>query len=357
MRIVQIIDSLEVGGAERMAVNYANALAEKIDFSGLVATRKEGNLKTQLNPNVGYLFLDRKNTIDFRAILRLKSYCKTNNVGYLQPHSSSYFIAFLVKLIYPKIQIVWHDHNGLSEFLGSQKWMPLKIASFFFKGILVVNYQLKNWAVRELNCKHVLYLPNFTNPETDTRKETVLNGIPGKRILCVANLRDQKNHHLLLKVAEKLKQTHGDWSFHLVGKDFQDEYSKAINGLILEKKIAQNVFLYGTRNDTASIINDSDIAILTSKSEGLPVALLEYGLYQKPVVVTEVGEIPLIIKDGENGYLVPSKNADLFYKALVSLIENPESRKKFGTALHKTIMDNHSQEAIIGNYLAWIKKL
>ena len=40
MRILQIIDSLEAGGAERMAVSYANALANEIEFSGLIATRK-----------------------------------------------------------------------------------------------------------------------------------------------------------------------------------------------------------------------------------------------------------------------------------------------------------------------------
>ena len=49
MRILQIIDSLEAGGAERMAVNYANALAITIEFSGLVATRKEGPLLNQVN--------------------------------------------------------------------------------------------------------------------------------------------------------------------------------------------------------------------------------------------------------------------------------------------------------------------
>ena len=72
MRIVQVIDSLEVGGAEKMAVNYANALSERIDFSGLIATRAEGNLKKQLNGKVSYLFLNRKGTIDFSAALRLK---------------------------------------------------------------------------------------------------------------------------------------------------------------------------------------------------------------------------------------------------------------------------------------------
>ena len=56
MRIIQIIDSLEVGGAEKMAINYANALAQRIEFSGLIATRKEGDLKSQINENVDYFY-------------------------------------------------------------------------------------------------------------------------------------------------------------------------------------------------------------------------------------------------------------------------------------------------------------
>ena len=62
MRIVQLIDSLEAGGAERMAVNYANALANEIDFSALVATRKQGPLLDQLDPTVSYLFFNKKRT-------------------------------------------------------------------------------------------------------------------------------------------------------------------------------------------------------------------------------------------------------------------------------------------------------
>ncbi|MBC7606879.1 MAG: glycosyltransferase [Burkholderiales bacterium] len=357
MRIVQIIDSLEVGGAERMAVNYANALSKKIDFSGLVTTRKEGDLKQHLAEQVDYLFLNKKHTVDLTAVLKLKVYCKENNVDILQPHSSSYFVAFLVKLIYPKIRIVWHDHNGLSEFLGSQKWLPLKLASCFFSGIIVVNYQLKAWAIKELKCKKVLYLPNFTNGEETTSNTTILKGNTGKRILCLANLRDQKNHFFLIKVAEKLKVSHPEWSFHLVGKDFYDDYSKQIRSLIILKGLENNVFVYGTKNDTVNIISQSDIAILTSKSEGLPVALLEYGLYKKPVVVTSVGEMPLIIKNNSNGYLVPFDDDTHFYEALTLLIANPDLRVIFGEALQKTIHENHSEIAVLKQYLEWLKNI
>ena len=357
MRILQIIDSLEIGGAEKMAVNYANALAENCDFSGLVATRKEGNLKSHLSNKVDYLFLNRESTLDFKAIFKLRKYCKENKIDFLQAHSSSFFTAFLVKLCYFKINIIWHDHNGLSEFISKRKSLVLKLASFFFKGIVVVNYQLKNWAIKELNCKQVIYLANFTIVDSNQKRETELHGIEGKKIVCVANLRFQKNHFLLIEVAKMLKESHPDWSFHLIGKDFNDDYSAKVKNEISACKLDDNVFLYGSKNDTNAIIHQANIAILTSQSEGLPVALLEYGLNKKPVVSTSVGEIPMIIKNGENGFLVPKYEAKSFYEALIKLIENDELRHKISANLYQTIQQNHSQEAIIGFYLNWLKNL
>jgi glycosyltransferase involved in cell wall biosynthesis len=357
MRIIQIIDSLEVGGAEKMAVNYANALSKKIEFSGLIATRAEGNLKNQLHKEVSYLFLNRKKVIDFSAVFRLRKFCKENNVDYLQPHSSSYFIALIVKISYPKIKLIWHDHNGLSEFISTQKSFILKMSSHFFKGIIVVNYKLKNWAEKELNCSNVVYLPNFTSQNSESKLETILEGVEGKRILCLANLRDQKNHFLLLEVAEKLKKSKPDWTFHLVGKDFKDDYSAQIKGLIKSKKLSGNVFIYGSKNDVNNIINQSDIAILTSKSEGLPVALIEYGLMKKPVISTKVGEIPLIIKEGINGFIVGVNDVEEFYKRLLKLIDDATLRHSFGNYLNQTILENHSEEVVIIKYLNWIQKL
>ncbi len=357
MRIVQIIDSLEIGGAEKMAVNYANGLSKRAEFSGLVATRAEGNLKTQLSDSVSYLFLEKKKTIDIPAVLRLKKYCKQNKVDYLQPHSSSYFTALLLKFIYPRVSIIWHDHNGLSEFISSEKSFSLKIASFFFKGIIVVNYKLKAWAEKELNCKNVIYLPNFTSIDSSIKSETTLKGETGKRILCLANLRDQKNHFFLLEVAEKLKISAPDWTFHLVGKDFEDDYANQIRALVKSKNLENNVFIYGSKNDIKNIINQSEIAILTSKSEGLPIALIEYGLSKRPVVTTKVGEIPMIIKDGINGFMVDANDVNSFHLNLSKFITNEDLRTQLGNSLYKTIIDNNSEEGVIANYLNWVLSL
>jgi glycosyltransferase involved in cell wall biosynthesis len=158
-----------------------------------------------------------------------------------------------------------------------------------------------------------------------------------------------------LKVAKKLKETHPDWTFHLVGKDFEDDYSAEIKKLIVDYGLKDQVFLYGSRNDIENIVEQATICVLTSRSEGLPVALLEYARGKKPVVVTAVGEVTAVIQDGKNGFVVP-QNEELFYAALFKLIESETLRHNFGEAIYTTVSKNYSEEAIIKNYLNWLQK-
>jgi glycosyltransferase involved in cell wall biosynthesis len=355
MRILQIIDSLEAGGAERMAVNYANALANEIEFSGLVVTRKEGPLLNQISSNVSYLFLNKKSVLDIQSVLKLRKFVIQNTVDIVQAHSTSFFLAFLLKLTYPRIKLIWHDHYGDSEFLSQRPSLSLRFIIPFFNGIIAVNQKLKIWAEQKLHFKNVIYLPNFPSEENTISEQTILHGIQGKRIVSLANLRAQKNHFLVLEVAKKIKQSHPDWTFHLVGKDFEDDYSKKIKTMILDFNLENTVFVYGSRNDIKNILEQSAIGILTSQSEGLPVALLEYGLFKKPVVVTNVGEIPLVIQDGINGFVVEMGSVQLFFDSLVKLIESDTLRLDFGNELQKTIGNNYSEQAVIQQYSNWIK--
>lgn len=357
MRILQIIDSLEAGGAEQMAVNYANALVDKIDFSGLVATRAEGVLKNKLCSRVSYLFLNKKSVLDFKAVFRLRKWVIENKISHIQAHSSSFFIAFLLKMILPRIQLIWHDHYGDSEFLDRRSTFELKIGLTFFKGIISVNQKLKNWAQKNRLSSNVIFLPNFPSKSEVGNPPTILFGIKGKRIVCLSNLRPQKNHFLLLEVANKIKETHPDWSFHLVGKDFQDDYSRQLNEKIAELNLEKTVFIYGSKKDIDFILNQSSIAILTSQSEGLPVSLLEYGMQKMPVVVTDVGEISSLIKSKVNGFLVLSKDSKSFCEALILLIENTDLRKEIGEALYEKVNKTYSESAVIQKYLVWLKSL
>lgn len=357
MRIVQIIDSLEVGGAERMAVNYANVLSKEISFSGLVVTRKEGRLKNEIDANVSYLYLNKRHTLDLKAIFRLKTYCKSNKVEYVHAHGTSYFSALLLKICLINIKIIWHEHYGArsEEKLVHNK--ILFLASKFFSGIIVVNHVLKEWCFSVLKFKKVIYFPNFIFANKSENEITILKGKENQRILCLANLKKPKNHNLLTRVAKRIKATHPDCTFHLVGKDFDDAYSKKIKEDIKSNHLQETVFIYGVKEDTNHIIKQATIAVLTSESEGLPVALLEYGFQKKPIVVTNVGEIPFIIEDEVNGLMVESDNDELFYKAIISLLENLELRNKLGEKLYETVVKNNSEQEVIKEYLNWIKKI
>jgi glycosyltransferase involved in cell wall biosynthesis len=356
MRIVQIIDSLEAGGAERMAVNYANALADMIEFSGLIVTRSEGVLKQQINSNVNYFFLNRLYTFDVKAIYKLRRFCISNSITHIHAHSTSFFLATLLKIIYPSIKIIWHDHYGWSTYLKNRKHNLIKICSFLFYGIITVNLDLKAWAEQKLYCTNILFLRNFITQKENSIQETFLSGNEKKRILCLANLRPQKNHYLLIAIAKKIKIFYPDWSFHLVGKDFNDNYALDIRKKIFNNSLQEHVFIYGSRNDIFAIINQSDICILTSKSEGLPVSLLEYGISKKAVVTTNVGNINNIITNAINGFLVTTEDVDDFYTKITMLIEDTVLRDKLSNNLYHEIVLHYTEEAVIQKYLHWINK-
>jgi glycosyltransferase involved in cell wall biosynthesis len=304
---------------------------------------------------VDYLFLNKQNSFDLKAVFVLRSYVLKNRVTIFHAHSSSFFVAFLLKLVCPSIKIVWHDHYGNSEFLNGRPTFIFRMILPFFNGVISVNQKLQQWAKQKLHCKNTIYFPNFASTENDVEAHTFLKGIESKRIVCLANLRPQKNHFFLLSVAKKLRESHPDWTFHLVGKDFDDDYAAAIKKLVVEYGLKESVFVYGSKHDVQNIVEQATICILTSKSEGLPVALLEYARSKKPVVVTAVGEMTAVIQSGKNGFVVP-QDEELFYAALFKLIESETLRHNFGEALYTTVSKNYSGEAIIKNYLNWLQK-
>lgn len=355
MRILQIIDSLEPGGAERMAVNYANALVKKIEFSGLISTRNEGLLLNEIDEKVSYLFLKKSKKIDLKAIFRLRKYIIENKIDVIHAHSSSFFIAVLIKIAFTTIKIVWHDHYGTSQDLIKRKSLALKFGSLFFSGTIAVNTALKNWAKSYLWCSNVIYLSNFIDDSFKSNEKITLRGLKGKRIICVANLRPQKNHNLLIDVAYLLKDKFPEWSYHIFGKDFKDLYSDKLYQKVNDLELQKSVFFYGAVNNTGSALEQAEIAVLPSLSEGLPLAILEYGLYKLAVVATNVGEIPQIITSEKEGLLVESNDLNEFALAIEKLINDHGYRKDKGLKLHIKINREHSEKVIVSQYLSWLQ--
>jgi len=352
MRIVQLIDSLDAGGAERMAVNYANALQKEISFSALCTTRNEGQLKELLSPGVEYLFLEKKKTLDFKALFRLRSFVKKKQIEFIHAHSSSYFTAILLKLIYPKIKIVWHDHFGARYLQPKNKNLSLKIASLFFNQVLTINFENKKWLEAFLYTSKINYFPNFIAKQNDSLCLTKLKGESNKRIVFLANLKNPKNHLQFLKAFYESEAVSNNWSLHLIGKDYEDEYSARIKKFISQNQLGNNVFLYGSRIDTFAILNQATIGVLCSTYEGFPVTLLEYGLSKLAVLSTNVGFCPEIVEDGKNGFLFSPEDNEQIKGKLTMMIENSENIiGTFAQNLNNTVLQNYIDDAVISAYL------
>lgn len=335
-----------------MAVNIANALSENGLESHLCTTRQEGDLKSKIGAGVGYLFLNKKSTLDTKAIKKLIRYIKSNEINTIHAHATSYFKAFLVKLQLPKITIVWHDHYGNSEHLKERKKFPLMLVSKTFKTVISVNSNLLLWAQQHLQAKHHHYLPNFAAFGSENLAITHLLGKNEKRIVCLANLRPQKDHINLLKAFKMVQEKHADWTLHLVGMDFKDVYADEIKSTIKQHHLKSCVFLYGSCPDTQHILKQATIGVLSSKSEGLPVALLEYGLAKLPVAVTDVGECGVVVGQGKSGMLVQSADENALAEGLIFLTENEDRRKEFGENLYNNIRLNYSAHAFTTQLIA-----
>lgn len=346
MRVLQLIDSLEAGGAERMAVNIANMLSETVDRSYVCATRQEGLLKATIKPEVSYLFLSKQRKIDWSGINKLRRYIREQQIDIIHAHSTSFFMATLMKWLVPGLKIVWHDHYGDSGYLEKRNYGVLKFCSRSFSMILSVNRVLESWAKNNLNCKQVAYLPNFAIQQAETFTVTQLQGIPGKRVLCLANLRAQKDHHTLLKAFKLVYAYHPDWTLHCVGQDFRDAYSESVYQLVADLGLEHQVFFYGSCPDSSAIIQQAAVGVLSSTSEGMPLALLEYGLGQLPVVTTNVGDCSLGLPKACHEFLVAPSAPELLAEKLVVLIGNEGLRKTSGHLISKHVLKHFSSRAI-----------
>nr|WP_298332087.1 glycosyltransferase family 4 protein [uncultured Christiangramia sp.] len=350
MRILQLIDTLNPGGAERMALNYYLALKNEKIFSCIVITREKGLLSKEIDKDSTFHFLAKKNRYDLRALFALKRIIHENSVEVVNAHGSSWFFAVLCKLLGCKFKLVWHDHYGNSQFLDKRNLQPLKFFSRYIDGIICVNEELKSWGLNRLGFKKkIIFLPNFILKKSKSKSE--LKGNSEVNIVCTANFRPQKNHIMLLEAFDKLNKKFSV-ALHLFGVDFQDDYSEKIKSEITK---ISNIYYYGEVENIIHFLNDADIGVLPSNSEGFPLALMEYGMAELAVVSSNVGYCRMIL--GEFGKLINPNQIQELIDCLSVYIKNKELRSNHGTKLKDRIEELYSEDSVIKNYLKFIKKI
>jgi len=348
--VLHIVDSLACGGTETVAVNLANQLPGAYR-SYLCSTRRGGPLLSSLNGRVQYTCLNRKSTADLGAALRLSQFIAEKNIRVLHAHSSSLFLARLALLLSrsSQLRLVWHDHYGRCESNDRPAWM-YRLVLARASGVIAVNQRLADWArfALQIPGERVWFVPNFVPPE-EFRSDgpAPLPGSDGSRIVCVANFRPQKDHFTLLRAFAIVRRTYPQAHLLLAGAVVDDAYARAVRAEATKSELDTHVTFLGEVRHVDPILRGSDIGVLSSASEGLPLSLLEYGRAGLASVATRVGQCSDVLAQGEAGVLVEPKSPEQLAAAIGRLLESERERWRLGEAFRELVERSYSSDSVV----------
>lgn len=146
-------------------------------------------------------------------------------------------------------------------------------------------------------------------------------------LIYVAELSERKNQYLLIQAMSIVKDKIKNGKLILVGSGPLEElYKNMVTNLGLQR----NVDFLGYRKDIPDLMALSDVAVSTSRQEGLPVNVMEAMATGLPLIVTNARGNRDLVRNGDNGYVVPLNNAESLAKAIELLYESEEQRQRFG---------------------------
>lgn len=142
-----------------------------------------------------------------------------------------------------------------------------------------------------------------------------------------------KGFDILVKSIQSLMDSNrlkNDIIVLVIGISENSEDSNSLRQLIAEAGLNRKIMSLGIRNDINDILNISDIYLQPSRTEGLPLSIMEALNYSLPVIGTRVGGIPEIVHEGENGYLFEKENVEELADRIEILVNNREVREMMG---------------------------
>ena len=145
--------------------------------------------------------------------------------------------------------------------------------------------------------------------------------------------------------------------FVLAGRTDPSNPSSISKKQLQEWQSAGVVEWWGPRSDMPAVIASAHVVALPSYREGLPNGLLEAAACKRPVVATNVPGCREIVRDGENGFLVPAKDAEALAEALIKLIENPSLRQRMGECGRQMVLDAFTERHVFSQVLELYRKL
>lgn len=214
-------------------------------------------------------------------------------------------------------------HQGWSARL--YLWAD-RIAALFTSRVICVSESERDAGLSAGTCPRTRTTVIHNAVDVESSPRATLIGVP-PRIIAVGRFKAPKEPLTLVRALAELAP--GSFRATIVG-DGPDrpEVAAAVRHAGLEGSVE----LVGERHDVPALLADADVFVLASRSEGLPMSVLEAMAVGLPVVASAVGGVPEAVVDGETGLLVPHSDPSALARALRQLLEEPDLLRRFGTA-------------------------
>lgn len=257
---------------------------------------------------------------------------------------------------------VIYTAHGFHFFKGASKlnWIifyPIeKFLSKFTDTLITINKEDYDLAKSKFHCD-IKYIPgvgiskekfdiDMTEEEKGTLRQEI--GITKEDFVMIypAEISDRKNQKWLISSLESLIKKYSNIHLLLPGSD---SLNGEINRLIEESDLRNNVHLLGYRKDIPNLLKISNLAISSSRQEGLPVNIMESMYVGLPIIATDCRGNRDLITNGDNGYIVTQGDSDNLNKIVEELYKNKNDVEEM-RARTKVLAEQYLIENIIGEY-------
>lgn len=362
MKILHVIDTLHVGGAENLLVNSAPIFQNEYDcqIDVLIISNYNTYLKKQLSENgINTINLNSKNVYSPNNIFKIRNIIEKENYDIVHTHlfSSQLWTACAQKLIRKnsKTKFITTEHNTYNRRRNFKalKWLDKYLYSRY-SSIISISEDTKSNLIKWLEPQ-----------KSDLHKFKVIdNGIPLKKymdaspvklkeiipslpdynikVVCmVSRFSEQKDHATLVKAIKKLPE---DVHLLLIGSGSDKEINKS-RLLVSKLKIEKRVHFLGIRNDVEKILKISDVMVLSSNWEGFGLVAVEGMAAGLPVVVSDVSGLNNVVKDEDLKFRLGNSNE------LAGILSRLLSDSKFYKAKREYSI-NRCKDFSIDNYVS-----
>ncbi|MBN1186778.1 MAG: glycosyltransferase [Bacteroidales bacterium] len=357
-----LINSLQHGGAERIALNIFLSLSSQGEDILLIVLKKSVEQYQVDSPNIIYLsvnsYLDRglsvkKILVYPKLLLKFIKLIKEKEIKVVQSHLfTSSILNVLARILGGKQEVQIVNHMLVSYEKSAGIVGKLKIASLRFtykraNKLISISQKMKmdidKLILKDKKVEHIV-IPNPHDIEGIVAKSKEgcndFNFNPEKKyIVSAGRLVDRKKTDMLLRAFSIVKQRNQQMELIVLG---DGENIVNLKNLARELKISDAVHFLGFSSNPFKYISRSDLFVLSSESEGLPNAVIEALICKVPILSTDCPTGPREILAPESDYnlqltdkyeiaeygmLVPVNNAEILAEAIVYFFENSEELK------------------------------